>query len=83
MNILLVYPHYPATFWTLFRKPRLFPLAITYAVYGYHFRKVTETIRGCGMFDSYESGEIKDWFLHAACQNSVKQLRLVVVGLIV
>lgn len=32
-------------FWSLFRKPRLFPLAITYAVYGYHFRKVAENIR--------------------------------------
>ncbi|KIH76999.1 Radical SAM superfamily enzyme YgiQ, UPF0313 family [Geoalkalibacter ferrihydriticus] len=32
-------------FWSLFRKPRLFPLAITYAVYGFHFRKVSERIR--------------------------------------
>ncbi len=32
-------------FWSLFRKPRLFPLAITYAVYGFHFRKVAENIR--------------------------------------
>jgi hypothetical protein len=38
-------------FWSLFIKPRLFPLAITYAVYGYHFRKVAEKIRGNGMFD--------------------------------
>ena len=30
-------------FWTLFRKPRLFPLAITFSVYGYHYRKVSET----------------------------------------
>jgi radical SAM superfamily enzyme YgiQ (UPF0313 family) len=29
-------------FWTLFRRPKLFPLAITLAVYGYHFRKVCE-----------------------------------------
>jgi radical SAM superfamily enzyme YgiQ (UPF0313 family) len=29
-------------FWTLFRHPKLFPLAITLAVYGYHFRKVCE-----------------------------------------
>jgi radical SAM superfamily enzyme YgiQ (UPF0313 family) len=28
--------------WTLFRRPRLFPLAVTLAVYGYHFRKVCE-----------------------------------------
>jgi hypothetical protein len=27
-------------FWTLFRRPRLFPLAITLAIYGYHFRQV-------------------------------------------
>jgi len=27
-------------FWSLFRKPRLFPLAITLAIYGFHFRKV-------------------------------------------
>jgi len=39
-------------FWTLFRKPRLFPLAITYAIYGFHFRKVAEKIRGSGMFES-------------------------------
>jgi len=29
-------------FWTLFRRPRLFPLAITLAVMGYHFRQVAE-----------------------------------------
>jgi radical SAM superfamily enzyme YgiQ (UPF0313 family) len=28
--------------WTLFRKPRLFPLAITLAIYGYHFRQVAD-----------------------------------------
>jgi radical SAM superfamily enzyme YgiQ (UPF0313 family) len=28
--------------WALFRKPKLFPLAITFAIYGYHFRQVTE-----------------------------------------
>lgn len=38
-------------FWSLLRKPRLFPLAITYAVYGFHFRKVAEQLKGCGMFD--------------------------------
>jgi hypothetical protein len=27
-------------FWSLFRKPKVFPLAITYAVYGFHYRKV-------------------------------------------
>lgn len=29
-------------FWTLFRRPRLFPLAITFAIYGFHFRQVIE-----------------------------------------
>jgi radical SAM superfamily enzyme YgiQ (UPF0313 family) len=29
-------------FWTLFRRPELFPLAVTFAIYGYHFRKVCE-----------------------------------------
>ena len=27
-------------FWTLFHRPRMFPLAITFAIYGFHFRKV-------------------------------------------
>jgi radical SAM superfamily enzyme YgiQ (UPF0313 family) len=27
-------------FWTLFRRPHLFPLAITFAIYGFHFRQV-------------------------------------------
>jgi len=29
-------------FWTLFKRPRLFPLAITLAIMGFHFRLVTE-----------------------------------------
>ena len=29
-------------FWTLFHRPRLFPLAITLAIKGFHFRRVTE-----------------------------------------
>ncbi len=29
-------------FWTLFHCPRKFPLAITFSIYGYHFRKVNE-----------------------------------------
>jgi radical SAM superfamily enzyme YgiQ (UPF0313 family) len=28
--------------WTLFRRPNLFPLAITFAIYGHHFRKICE-----------------------------------------
>ena len=27
-------------FWSLFKRPKLFPLAITYSIYGYHFRKI-------------------------------------------
>lgn len=27
-------------FWTLFRKPKLLPLAITFMVYGFHFQKI-------------------------------------------
>lgn len=27
-------------FWTLFRRPKLFPLAITFAIYGHHFRQI-------------------------------------------
>lgn len=29
-------------FWSLFKKPKYFPLYITYAIYGYHFRKIFE-----------------------------------------
>ena len=29
-------------FWTLFKRPRLFPLAITLSIYGFHFRRVVE-----------------------------------------
>jgi radical SAM superfamily enzyme YgiQ (UPF0313 family) len=29
-------------FWSLFRRPGLFPMAITYAIYGFHFRKIFE-----------------------------------------
>ncbi|HDZ90274.1 MAG: B12-binding domain-containing radical SAM protein [Deltaproteobacteria bacterium] len=29
--------------WTLFKRPRLLPLAITLAIYGYHFRKVSDS----------------------------------------
>jgi radical SAM superfamily enzyme YgiQ (UPF0313 family) len=30
-------------FWTLFRKPALFPLAITLSIYGFHFRTMVES----------------------------------------
>jgi radical SAM superfamily enzyme YgiQ (UPF0313 family) len=29
-------------FWSLFRRPRLFPLAVSLSIYGFHFRKVFE-----------------------------------------
>ena len=28
--------------WTLFRRPSAMPHAITFAIYGYHFRKICE-----------------------------------------
>jgi len=31
-------------FWALFRKPKIFPQAITLAIYGYHFRVLSERI---------------------------------------
>ncbi len=37
--------------WSLARRPRLFPLAITFAIYGFHFRKVTESISWSGIQD--------------------------------
>jgi Domain of unknown function (DUF4070) len=35
-------------FWSLTRRPRISPLAITYAVFGFHFRKNAEKMRGAG-----------------------------------
>jgi hypothetical protein len=32
--------------WTLFHRPRLFEEAVTFAIYGYHFRKVSEAVIG-------------------------------------
>jgi radical SAM superfamily enzyme YgiQ (UPF0313 family) len=31
-------------FYSLFRHPKKFPLAVTYAIYGFHFRKVVESL---------------------------------------
>jgi radical SAM superfamily enzyme YgiQ (UPF0313 family) len=31
-------------FWTLFRRPRMFPYAITLSIYGYHFRKMVNAL---------------------------------------
>ncbi len=38
-------------FWTLARKPRLFPRAITYAIYGFHFRKIAEKVQSKDLLD--------------------------------
>jgi radical SAM superfamily enzyme YgiQ (UPF0313 family) len=44
-------------FWALLRRPRLFPLAITYAIYGFHFRKISERIvHGLGSDEPYLEG---------------------------
>ncbi len=32
-------------FWSLFNKPQLFPMAVTYSIYGYHFRKVFRELK--------------------------------------
>jgi hypothetical protein len=38
--------HYWALlFWTVFRRPTLFPLAVTLSIYGHHFRKICR-VRG-------------------------------------
>jgi hypothetical protein len=34
------YHYWKLFLWSLFRRPRLFPEAITLAIYGFHFRKV-------------------------------------------
>lgn len=31
-------------FWSIFNKPELFPLAVTFSIYGYHYRKVFKNI---------------------------------------
>lgn len=36
------YQYWKLFVWTLLRRPRLFPLAITLSIYGFHFRKVFE-----------------------------------------
>ncbi len=34
------YQYWKLVFWSLFRRPRLLPIAITFTIYGHHFRKV-------------------------------------------
>ncbi len=38
--------------WSLLRRPSLFPLAVTLAIYGYHFRKVAEKVTKGAMFEN-------------------------------
>jgi radical SAM superfamily enzyme YgiQ (UPF0313 family) len=35
------FQYWKLLFWTLFRRPQLFSLAVTFAIYGYHFRKIS------------------------------------------
>ena len=32
--------YWKLVFWSLFNRPQLLPLALTYSIYGFHFRKV-------------------------------------------
>jgi radical SAM superfamily enzyme YgiQ (UPF0313 family) len=36
--------YWKLVFWSLFRRPRLLPMAMTFMVYGFHFRKVFKTM---------------------------------------
>ena len=36
------FQYWKILFWTLFCRPRLVPLAITFAIYGHHFRKISK-----------------------------------------
>jgi radical SAM superfamily enzyme YgiQ (UPF0313 family) len=38
------FQYWKILFWTLFRRPQLLTLTITFAVYGYHFRKICKLI---------------------------------------
>jgi radical SAM superfamily enzyme YgiQ (UPF0313 family) len=35
------FQYWKLLFWTLFRRPQLFSMAVTFAIYGYHFRKIS------------------------------------------
>jgi radical SAM superfamily enzyme YgiQ (UPF0313 family) len=37
------FQYWKLLFWTLFRRPQLFSLAVTFAIYGYHFRKISNS----------------------------------------
>lgn len=34
--------YWKLVFWSLFRRPKLLPMAVTFSIYGYHFRKIFE-----------------------------------------
>jgi Domain of unknown function (DUF4070) len=36
------FQHWKMLSWTFFRRPRLVTMAITFAIYGYHFRKISK-----------------------------------------
>jgi len=36
------FQYWKLMFWSVFTRPRSFPLAVTLAIYGYHFRKIVE-----------------------------------------
>jgi radical SAM superfamily enzyme YgiQ (UPF0313 family) len=38
------FQYWKVLFWTLFRRPRLFTLTITFAIYGHHFRRICKSI---------------------------------------
>ena len=44
MNALLLYPEFPDTIWSLFHHPSRVPLAVTLAIYGYHFRRTCRAL---------------------------------------
>jgi radical SAM superfamily enzyme YgiQ (UPF0313 family) len=46
-------------FWSIVRQPRLFSMAITFAIYGYHFRKITEKISWVGIFNDNRYLELR------------------------
>ena len=35
-------PYWALLFWTIFRRPKLFPLAVAMTIFGFHFRQVVE-----------------------------------------
>jgi radical SAM superfamily enzyme YgiQ (UPF0313 family) len=43
------YHYWKLFFWTLFRRPRLFPLAITLSIYGFHFRCMVKALAAQGV----------------------------------